>query len=239
MTSDEFERLLYESEGDSIDFKREQYPIDNVTDDVKSELVKDILAFANSFRRADAFIVLGVDNGHAFPRTVTGINCHHDDAKFQQIVNGKTNRQVNFSYETLRWEATAHDVRIVINVPPNDVCYFVDEEDFPPTPTQSGGPRMPFIRPLRQKSSISVFKKESRFTIIAKMDKVQPGTFAINEDRVWVGASDQTTVTLSAQMSVDNLSSPLLQTIELFIKNEIVGEISDDDFYAEDEANRD
>jgi hypothetical protein len=49
------ERLLYESEGDALDFKRDQYPFVGATDEQKSDLLKDILAFANSWRRTDAF----------------------------------------------------------------------------------------------------------------------------------------------------------------------------------------
>jgi predicted HTH transcriptional regulator len=55
-----FERLLYEDESTSLDFKSEQYPFAKATDEEKSELLKDIPGFANAWRRADAYILIGV-----------------------------------------------------------------------------------------------------------------------------------------------------------------------------------
>ena len=52
-----FEALLFEEESETLDFKRDQYRFDNATDEEKSELLKDILAFANAWRRADAYIL--------------------------------------------------------------------------------------------------------------------------------------------------------------------------------------
>jgi len=42
------EELLHEEEGAAVDFKRDQYPFDGADDATKSELLKDILAFANA-----------------------------------------------------------------------------------------------------------------------------------------------------------------------------------------------
>jgi hypothetical protein len=52
--------LLFEAEGAELDFKREQYSFEGADDRVKSELLKDILAFANAWRRTDAYILIGV-----------------------------------------------------------------------------------------------------------------------------------------------------------------------------------
>lgn len=45
MTNELFERLLYEEEGTTIDFKKEQYCFVKAADEEKSELLKDILGF--------------------------------------------------------------------------------------------------------------------------------------------------------------------------------------------------
>jgi predicted HTH transcriptional regulator len=42
-------------------FKRDQYPFEASSDDDKGELLKDLLAFANSWRRESAFILIGVE----------------------------------------------------------------------------------------------------------------------------------------------------------------------------------
>ena len=47
-------QLLFNDESNSLDFKRDQYLFNGQTNDVKSELLKDILAFTNSWRRETA-----------------------------------------------------------------------------------------------------------------------------------------------------------------------------------------
>jgi len=99
------EQLLYEEEGTSLDFKREQYPFAGETPDVKSELLKDILAFANSWRRSDAYILIGVSEVPGSRSQVVGATDHLDDANLQQFVNSKTQRPVTFSYRAVRCDS--------------------------------------------------------------------------------------------------------------------------------------
>lgn len=98
MTTDEIEALLFEEEGTTLDFKRDQYPFDQASDEDKSELLKDILAFANAFRRTDAFILIGIEDVKGGRGKVVGVASQLDDAKLQQFVNSKTQRAVTFSY---------------------------------------------------------------------------------------------------------------------------------------------
>jgi predicted HTH transcriptional regulator len=67
------ERLLYEEESATLDFKREQYRFVKASDDEKSELLKDILGFANAWRRADAYILIGVEEVRGGRSSVVGI----------------------------------------------------------------------------------------------------------------------------------------------------------------------
>ena len=98
------EELLYEAEGTSLDFKQQQYKFQSATDNEKSELLKDILAFSNSWRRSDAFILIGVVEEKGAKSQVIGISDHLDDANLQQFVNSKTQRPVIFSYNTISIE---------------------------------------------------------------------------------------------------------------------------------------
>ena len=99
MTSDSLiSALLFEAEGAELDFKREQYPFSGADDRVKSELLKDILAFANAWRRTDAYILIGVQEVKESESLVLGITEQIDDSRLQQFVNSKTNRPVEFSY---------------------------------------------------------------------------------------------------------------------------------------------
>ena len=90
--------LLFEAEGPALDFKRDQYKFVGAADADKAELLKDILAFANSWRRNDAFILIGIDEQPSGKATVVGVADHLKDADLQQFVNSKTNAPVDFSY---------------------------------------------------------------------------------------------------------------------------------------------
>lgn len=95
------ENLLYEEESNVFDAKREQYKFINASDLVKAELLKDILAFANAFRRTDAFLLRGVEEVKGGRNIVHGINEDLDDASLQEFINYKTNRIVEFSYRAV------------------------------------------------------------------------------------------------------------------------------------------
>ena len=96
-----FEHLLHEEEGVELDFKREQYLFEGADEASQSELLKDILAFVNAWRRSTAYIVIGVEEVRGARSNVIGISKHLDDAHLQQFVNSKTQRPVTFSYRRL------------------------------------------------------------------------------------------------------------------------------------------
>ena len=73
LTSKLVEDLLHESEGTSLDFKSAQYPFEYATDELKSELLKDVLAFANSWRRTAAYILIGVEEVKGGRSNVVGV----------------------------------------------------------------------------------------------------------------------------------------------------------------------
>jgi hypothetical protein len=105
------ESLLYEEEGPTLDFKRDQYRFEGASDKEKSELLKDILAFANAWRRADAFIYIGAEEVKGGRSKIVGVASHLDDAKLQQFVNSKTNRPIEFSYCPL--EADGRQIALI------------------------------------------------------------------------------------------------------------------------------
>jgi len=103
-------QLIFEAESTALDFKEEQYPFENASDEEKSEFLKDILAFANSFRRVDAYILIGFRKRSGREAKVLGINKSLDDASIQQFVNSKTQKPIEFSYEELEYKG----VRVAI-----------------------------------------------------------------------------------------------------------------------------
>lgn len=91
--------LLYRGEGDALDFKKMQYPFEGGDDKDKSELLKDILAFANAWRDGTAYIVVGVSDD----RELVGLDKDIDDSRLQQFVNSKVNRPIRFNYRSLNY----------------------------------------------------------------------------------------------------------------------------------------
>lgn len=118
-----FQRLLYESESESLDFKERQYPFVRATDDEKSELLKDILGFVNAWRRTEAFILIGVREHRGGEAEVVGIgeSEHLGDHSLQQFVNSLVTRPVRFCYETLSVDGK-HVGVIRIEQQPRPVC---------------------------------------------------------------------------------------------------------------------
>ena len=117
--------LLFEAEGAELDFKREQYLFSGADDRVKSELLKDILAFANAWRRTDAYILIGVQEVKESESVVVGIAEHIDDARLQQFVNSKTNRPVEFSYTPTQFRGKQIGV---IHIPVQDRPTFLTKD---------------------------------------------------------------------------------------------------------------
>jgi hypothetical protein len=104
------EILLNKVESDTLDFKAQQYRFYGATDDDKSELLKDILAFANGWKETDAHIIIGIDEKDGRAATVTGVSVHLADNDVQQFVNGKTNKAVTLAVETVPHSGVELDV---------------------------------------------------------------------------------------------------------------------------------
>lgn len=111
------ERLLYEEESETLDFKEEQYPFVKATAAKKGEVLKDILAFANAWRRNDAYILIGVKEIKGGKSIVVGVSKHLEDASLQQFVNSKTQRPVRFSYQACKCEGKSVGV---LSIPVQD-----------------------------------------------------------------------------------------------------------------------
>lgn len=95
------EKLLFEEESSTLDFKREQYKFKNANALQKSELLKDVLAFTNAWRRTDAYILIGVEEVKGGKSKILGVKKDLDDAQLQQFVNSKTQRPITFDYKSI------------------------------------------------------------------------------------------------------------------------------------------
>jgi hypothetical protein len=80
----------------------------------KAELVKDVVAIANSPGDEPGYIFYGVDLSAAEP--IVGLHRSYDDATLQQIVSGKLERPVSFLY----YEVPVGEAQVgVIAIPPS------------------------------------------------------------------------------------------------------------------------
>jgi hypothetical protein len=104
ITKDLVEPLLWEEESATLDFKAAQYPFAGATERERSELLKDILAFANAHRREDAFILLGVREVKGGRSEVVGIDHQLEDAHLQQFIKGRVQRPIIFSYTAMEYD---------------------------------------------------------------------------------------------------------------------------------------
>lgn len=102
--------LLNRSEGETLDFKEFPYKTVGATDTEKSELVKDILAFANAWKETDAYIIIGVRPDQQRAGSVTGVSTFLADHEIQELVNKKTNRPIHFFVETVAYQAVTLDI---------------------------------------------------------------------------------------------------------------------------------
>lgn len=106
MDNELFEQLLYEEEGTTLDFKKEQYRFVKASDNEKSELLKDLLGFANAWRRSEAYILIGVEEVRGGRSNVVGMaeKDHLADHSLQQFVNNLTNHPIRFNYQAFGFQ---------------------------------------------------------------------------------------------------------------------------------------
>jgi hypothetical protein len=122
MDAQELEQLLWQGESQTLDFKRQQYRFDHATEEDRSEILKDILAFANSWRTTAAHIIIGVEEVQAGRANVVGTSDHILNRTLQTFVGSRVNRPLSFSYETVLFESKSVDV---ITIPVQERPFFL------------------------------------------------------------------------------------------------------------------
>lgn len=96
------EQLLTRQESNDLDFKSEQYSLDN--DKKKSEFIKDILAMANTPRDKSAFILLGVREKAGKATEPVGVSDHYDESVLLNQVAGRVRPTPKFSYRQISYK---------------------------------------------------------------------------------------------------------------------------------------
>ncbi|KAB7766710.1 ATP-binding protein [Xanthomonas sp. LMG 12461] len=95
------EELRSTGESSTLDYKAERYKFAKATDEEKSELLKDILALANTQRTGEAYILLGFKENSPHPAEVVGLSAEGaiDDSRIQEFVNQKLENKLDLKYE--------------------------------------------------------------------------------------------------------------------------------------------
>jgi hypothetical protein len=202
ITTDLIERLRYESESDALDFKEDQYRFDGATDEEKSELLKDILAFANSWRRTDAYILIGFREVKGSQAQIVGITKHVDDAQLQQFTNSKTQRPIRFAYHALTMDGKNV---AVIHIPLQERPFFL---------TSKYGKVAEHRVYVRRGSSTAVAKPDE----VARMGQVEHSSDQISLDVFFADPANRKRIVPTIQSCV--LEIPNLKDIPNYSPNQ-------------------
>lgn len=119
ISEEQIDQLCRYGESNCVDYKRAQYAFIGAADNKKAELLKDVLCFANVFRKTPAYILIGVDEESSGIGSICGIREDEviDDSKLQEFINSKTNKRIPFSAYPFRMHSGK-----IIQVIEIDVC---------------------------------------------------------------------------------------------------------------------
>lgn len=119
LTESDIKCLCREGESSRLDYKRDQYVLvgTKANDYEKSKCLKDILAFANTYRREgeSAYILIGVEEDSRHLGVVHGVDEILDPNVFQQLVDSKTQQKIPFSVYSL--EVDGKTVQVIEILP--------------------------------------------------------------------------------------------------------------------------
>jgi len=194
MSDNLIESLLHQDEGPTLDFKGHQYQFKKSdapkkTENLRSHLVKDLLAFANTHRDSSAFILIGVEEVKGSRSNVIGVKEHLIDDDLHDFMNKLTNRPVQFSYIQHNFEGVQLGV-IVIPVQAN--LFYL-------------------IKPYGELQVNAVYVKDGSSTRIATPDEVvemsttKPPSLVVD----WVDPSKNEAISSTCMLCPLVLSPPL------------------------------
>jgi len=118
MTDHEFAELLSRQESDLLDFKATQYDFSGTEEEKRlkrAKFVKDIICIANTPRKLDAHIILGVKSHLDGTKELKGLTDHIDDADLQTRIIDWVHPTPYFIYEPVIFKDKSY---AMITVPP-------------------------------------------------------------------------------------------------------------------------
>lgn len=96
------EQLAQRQESNDLDFKSEQYRLDN--DHYKGKFIKDIVSMVNTPRDGSAYILTGVSEHQGKITGVPGVDEHHDEATLGGIISANVSPAPTFIYHQVQYQ---------------------------------------------------------------------------------------------------------------------------------------
>lgn len=131
LSGNDIKTLCFAGESSCLDYKSEQYHLSGKGEDAekeKSKFLKDVLAFANSYRTESAYILLGIEENDDCTGRIKGVDLVLDNNVYQQLVTSKTNKPITFSSYCVTVDGNTVQV---IEIPvQNDARPFFSRENF-------------------------------------------------------------------------------------------------------------
>lgn len=102
MNRDLEQKIKYDCEGSTLDYKKEEYPLGkNVK---RNEILKDISALANHHSDEDKFIIIGVKEENGIAKDFFEVENITDEAAYQKFINENIEPKINFDYKSFIYD---------------------------------------------------------------------------------------------------------------------------------------
>ncbi len=111
VTPEIFAELLKQTEGHSLDFKRDPYDLSS--EDGRVSLIKDIISMANTPRTGPAYIVMGVKAYPDGSKDLVGLARSIDDNDYQTSVKSRVHPNPTFLYVPIQYEEKIFGILVI------------------------------------------------------------------------------------------------------------------------------
>lgn len=102
MNLDLEQKIKYDCEGSTLDYKKEEYPLGK--SEKRNEILKDISALANHHSDEDKYIIIGIKEENGLAKHFYEIENITDEAAYQKFVNENIEPKINFEYKSFIYE---------------------------------------------------------------------------------------------------------------------------------------
>ena len=102
MNRDIEQKIKYDSEGSTLDYKKEEYPLGKHVK--RNEILKDISTLANHHSDEDKYIIIGVKEENGIAKDFYEIENLTDEASYQKFVIENIEPKINFEYKSFVYD---------------------------------------------------------------------------------------------------------------------------------------